>query len=68
MRRFLIAALLLCLLSLVARADAARVAFLDVWDRSMPQLHDSCKEAGLDASFFRTPQFTKLSDEEIASF
>ena len=47
MRRFLFTALWLCLLSMITRADPARVAFLDVWDRSMPQLHDACQEAGL---------------------
>ncbi|WP_081885709.1 cobaltochelatase subunit CobN [Haloferula sp. BvORR071] len=68
MRRFLFAALWLCLLSMITRADPARVAFLDVWDRSMPQLHDACQDAGLNASFYRTPQFTKLTEAEIGAF
>ena len=44
------------------------MAFVDVWDRSMPQLEEACREAGLAASFYRSAQFTALGEKEAAVF
>jgi len=60
--------LLLWMWAWSAHAADPRILFLDVWDRSMPQLAEASRAAGLEASFYRTPEFIKLNQDAAAAF
>lgn len=68
MKRLLFVFWFVLLATVCCRAQAAKVAFVDVWDRSMPQLDAACRDAGLEASFYRTPDFVKLEAKQAAAF
>jgi cobaltochelatase CobN len=58
------------LLASLAHADESkRWAFVGIWDRSMPQVDAACREAGVSAAFFKSPEFAHLKPgEDPASF
>lgn len=68
LRALFFQALLLLGLSVLAHAEAAKVAFLDVWDRSMPTITDACREAGVGATFFKSADFVKLDAKGASEF
>jgi cobaltochelatase CobN len=68
MKRFKFSAWLGWMLLLACHLSEAQVAFVDVWERSMPQLDSACRDEGITASFYRSSQFTALGEKEAATF
>lgn len=43
--------------AVVSAAEPLRAAFVGIWDRSLPTVDTACREAGVTASYFRSPEF-----------
>ncbi|TCO92892.1 cobaltochelatase CobN subunit [Chthoniobacter flavus] len=61
-------ALFLALLNVIApAAEPLHAAFVGIWDRSLPIVDSACREAGVTAAYFRSPEFAHPKEGDDAA-
>ncbi|RBP47612.1 cobaltochelatase CobN subunit [Roseimicrobium gellanilyticum] len=48
--------------------SSTKLAFVGVWERSMPLLDQACREHGVSAGFYSAGEFAKLDGKEVSAF